>query len=115
MLDRARDLNLYNFDLIVTFFFLHLELSDNSNLRIRLFSAKLNILVPILSKTVPLRIRVKTLITVSFILYLSILLALFKKKVVPPLQANNTNRFHVFGTIFECFFKKVFSKPAFDF
>ena len=52
---------------------------------IRLFSARLNFLVPILSKIVPLRIRVETLITVSFILYLSILLALFEKKVVPPL------------------------------
>ena len=60
-------------------------------LMICLFSAKLNFLVPILSKIVPLEIRVKTLITVSFILYLSILLALFKKKVVPPLQANKIN------------------------
>lgn len=55
------------------------------------FSAKLNILVPILSNLVPLRIHVKTLTTIGFIFYLSILLALFEKKVVPPLQANNIN------------------------
>ena len=79
------------------------------------FSARLDFLVPILSKIVPLGIRVKTLITVSFILYLPILLALFKRKVVPPLQANNINRFHVFGTIFECFIEKTFSKVVFDF
>ena len=71
--------------------------------------------MPNLSKIVPLKIRVKTPITVSFILYLSILLALFKKKVVPPLQANNINRFHVFGTIFERFIEKTFSKVAFTF
>lgn len=64
------------------------------------FSARLNFLVPILSKVVPLKIRVETLITASFILYLSILLALFKKKVVPPLQANNIKRFYIFGTTF---------------
>ena len=65
------------------------------------FSARLNFLVPILSKVVPLKIRVETLITIGFIYCLSILLALFKKKVVPPLQANSINRLHVFGTIFE--------------
>ena len=80
-----------------------------------LFSARLDFLVPILSKIVPLRIRVKTLITIGFIYCLSILLALFKKKVVPPLQANNINRFQVFGTIFEYFFKEVFIKLVFDF
>ena len=58
---------------------------------IRHFSARLNFLVPILSKIVPLRIRVKTLIAIDFIFYLSILLALFEKKVVPPLQANSIN------------------------
>ena len=42
-------------------------------------------------KEVPHRIRVKTLITSGFIFYSSILLALFKKKVVPPLQANHIN------------------------
>ncbi len=61
------------------------------NLQIHHFSARLDFLVPILSKTVPLRIRVKTLIAIDCILYFSILLALFKKKVVPPLQANNIN------------------------
>ena len=71
-----------------------------SNSRIRLFSARLNFLVPILSKIVPLRIRVKTLIVIGFILHSSILLTLFKKKVVPPLQANNIKRFHIFGTTF---------------
>lgn len=35
-------------------------------------------------KEVPHRIRVKTLITSGFIFYSSILLALFEKKVVPP-------------------------------
>ena len=64
------------------------------------FSARLNFLVPILSKIVPIKIRVKTLVTIGFIYYLSILLALFKKKVVPPLQANSINRFHIFGTTF---------------
>ena len=49
------------------------------------FSARLNFLVPNLSKIVPLKIRVETPITVSLILYLSILLALFKKKVVPSI------------------------------
>ena len=57
------------------------------------FSARLNFLVP-------LKIRVKTLVTIGFIYYLSILLALFEKKVVPPLQANNIKRFHIFGTTF---------------
>lgn len=47
-----------------------------------------------------LEIRVKTFITIGFILYSSILLALFKKKVVPPLQANNIKRFYIFGTTF---------------
>ena len=60
-------------------------------LRICLFSARLNILVPILSEIVPLKIRVKTPIVIGFILHSSILLALFKKKVVPPLQANSIN------------------------
>ena len=55
------------------------------------FSARLDFLVSILSKIVPLGIRVKTLITIDFIYCLSILLALFKKKVVPPLQANSMN------------------------
>lgn len=59
------------------------------------FSARLNFLVPILSKIVPLKIRVKTLIVIGFIFYLSILLALFKKKVVPPLQANSIKRLRV--------------------
>ena len=62
-----------------------------SNLRISLFSARLDFLVPILSKIVPLKIYVETLITIDFIYCLSILLALFKKKVVPPLQANSIN------------------------
>ena len=79
------------------------------------FSARLNFLVPILSKIVPLEIRVKTLVISGFIFYLSILLALFKKKVVPPFQANNNKRFHIFGTIFEYFFKEVFIKLVFDF
>lgn len=55
------------------------------------FSAILNFLVPILSKIVPLEIRFKTLIIIDFIYYLSISLALFEKKVVPPLQANSIN------------------------
>ena len=62
-----------------------------SNSRICLFSARLNFLVPILSKIVPLGIRVKTPIVIGFILHSSILLALFKKKVAPPLQANSIN------------------------
>ena len=59
------------------------------------FSARLNFLVPILSKIVPIKIRVKTLVTIGFIYYLSILLALFKKKVVPPLQANSIKQLRV--------------------
>ena len=73
-----------------------------------LFSARLDFLVPILSKITPLRIRVKTPITVNLILYLSILLALFKKKVVPPLQANNINQLDAIRHHFLTFYRRIF-------
>ena len=72
------------------------------------FSARLDFLVPILLKTVPPRIRVKTLVAIGFIYCLSILLALFEKKVVPPLQANSIKRLRVVRHHFLTFYQRRF-------
>ena len=60
------------------------------------------------TKVVPSQIRAKTLVIIGFIYYLILLVAPLKKKVVPSLKANNTNRLRALWHHFLTFCQRSF-------
>ena len=81
---------------------------DHNDRNIFQSGAILNKTVPDSSKVVPLGIRVKTLVIIGFIYYLFLLLAPFKKKVVPSLKVNNINRLPALWHHFLMFYQRSF-------
>ena len=84
------------------------KFSENSKLIIIKSGAIFDKVVSESEKVVPSQIRVKTLVIIGFIYYLILLVAPLKKKVVPPLKANNINRSHTLWHHFLTFCRRSF-------